>query len=150
MLCCSDILISVYPSYAAKILHGTKTVEFRRRPIRVQPGTRMWIYSTLPRGSIFALAIVDAVHELHPSVLWQRFSKQADISKQDFEEYFAGTEIGFALVLGKVIPIRPEVGLEVMRGGAGAFRPPQFFKKLDPNGAELALLRSCAGLQGMT
>lgn len=147
MHCCSDILVSVYPCYAAKILDGTKTVELRRRRIRVRPGTRMWIYSTKPLGSVNILAIVEAVHELRPAELWQRFAEKADISKPDFQEYFAGAQTGCALVLGKVVPLLPEVALEVIRRKIKTFRPPQFFKKLSPNSAELAILTSAAGFR---
>lgn len=148
MHCCSDILVSIYPSYAIKILRGTKKVELRRRRIRVAPGTRMWIYSTKPLCSVNVLAIVQAVHELRPLELWQRFAEDADITKPDFEEYFAGATTGCAVVLGKVVPILPEVALEVIRRKVKTFRPPQFFKKLGPGSAELAILRSAAGFHG--
>lgn len=143
---CTDILVSIYPCHTTNIINGTKRVELRRRPIRVPRGTRVWIYSTRPRACVDAFAIIDSVYELKPTELWRRFGRDASISRQDFDEYFAGLEIGYALVLRNVIALRPTLALESIRIKAGVFHPPQFFKKLNSDSVELALLRSAAQL----
>jgi predicted transcriptional regulator len=82
---------------------------------------------------------------LKPAVLWRRFGRDAVISRQDFDEYFAGLETGYALVLRDVIALRPTLPLEVLRNKAGEFHPPQFFKKLNAGSVELAILLMSAG-----
>ena len=149
MRSCTDILVSLYPCHSTKIINGSKRVELRRRAIRVPPGTRIWIYSTRPRACVDAFAVIDAVHELEPTELWRRFGRDASITRQDFDEYFAGLEIGYALVLRNVIALRPTLALESIRIKAGAFHPPQFFKKLNAGSVELAILKSAAPRLGL-
>lgn len=141
---CTDILISIYPTHTSNIIDGTKRVELRRRAIRVPRGTKVWIYSTRPRASIDAFAIIDDVHELKPSELWKQFGKDAGISRQEFDVYFAGSKTGCAVVLRNVTALRPHIPLKSIRTWAESFQPPQFFKKLGPDSIELAFLHSAA------
>lgn len=149
MRSCTDILISVYPCHAKNIINGSKRVELRRRAIRVPCGTRIWIYSTRPRACVDAFAIVDAVHELKPAELWRRFGREASVSRQDFDDYFGESEIGCALVLRNVIVLRPTLPLNLIRTKAGAFYPPQFFKRLKAGSVELAVLKSAVPSLGL-
>jgi predicted transcriptional regulator len=149
MRSCTDILISVHPCRTTNIINGSKRVELRRRAIRVPRGTRIWIYSTRPRACVDAFAIVDAVHELKPTELWRRFGQDASVSRQDFDDYFAGLEIGYALVLRNVIALQPTLPLELIRIKAGVFHPPQFFKRLSAGSVELAILKSAAPRLGL-
>jgi len=62
-----DVLISVEERHADNMLSGAKSIELRRRPIRLPHGSRVWVYSKLPRGHVDILAIVDNVHEGKPA-----------------------------------------------------------------------------------
>ncbi len=53
----------------------------------------------------------DKIIEDTPSNLWNKFSKEAGISKQDFFEYFTRKETGFAMEISKLtIFDNPNVG----------------------------------------
>lgn len=127
---CSDILISVSPIYTRAILSGRKTVELRRRRMHVQRGTRIWIYSKVPVGSVEATAVVDKICQADPESLWSEFQQTVGISRDAFDEYFAGCTRGCAVVLREISPVRPALGLAHLRAEFDGFQPPQFFKRL--------------------
>jgi len=137
---CRDILISLHPEHTQSVLTGRKTVELRRRPLRVEPGTRVWIYTKQPRGCIEAVAVLGAVHEDTHDELWRRFGTQVAISRSAFDAYLAGTERGYALEFASVSALSAAIDLEEIRSTVHCFHPPQFFKRLDPDGSEVALL----------
>jgi predicted transcriptional regulator len=127
---CSDILISVAPCYTRAILSGRKTVELRRRRMHVNRGTRVWIYSKVPVGSVEATALVERVCQGDPESLWAEFHQAVGISRIAFDEYFAGCARGCAVVLREVSPVDPVVELEHLKARFDGFHPPQFFKRL--------------------
>src|SRR5438132_1393736 len=89
--CSGDILISVKPEYFGRMLSGDKTVELRRRPLRVPIGTTVWIYETIPSGRIGAMAEVSAVDESTPAEIWRRYGDRVGVNKRTFSSYFAGS-----------------------------------------------------------
>lgn len=127
---CNDILISLAPIYARAILNGNKTVELRRRRIHVREGTRIWIYSKLPVGSIEATAIVERICLADPESIWSEFHQTVGITKAAFNEYFDGCSRGCAVVLRDVSPVNPTMELAQLRTAISGFHPPQFFKRL--------------------
>jgi predicted transcriptional regulator len=93
---CTDILISVAPIYTKSILNGKKTVELRRRRMNVNIGTRVWIYSKLPVGSVEATAVVESVSCADPESLWSEFQDAVGITHtrgDDGTEHVVGVGI---------------------------------------------------------
>jgi len=129
---CRDILISLAPAYTRAILDGKKTVELRRRRLRIGNGTRVWIYSKSPAARIEATAYVESIHEGDPDRLWCDFGHAAGISRAEFDRYFTGCSRGWALKLTMVSALAPALHLSVIRSEFGGFHPPQFFKRLSP------------------
>lgn len=127
---CNDILISVAPDYSRAILRGHKTVELRRRRFDVAVGTRIWLYSKLPVGSIEATAIVEGICEATPETLWTQFKLVAGITRAAFDDYFQGCNQGYAVMLRDVGPVLPALNLSQLRAEFNGFHPPQFFKRL--------------------
>lgn len=123
------------------MVQGLKTVELRRRNIPVKNGDRVWIYSTLPSGTLTAMGIVSTTYHSSPTDIWRRFGLQTGVSLDDFNAYFAGIQMGCAIVFQKVIALDPALDLADLRSYLGAFSPPQFFRALPPHGAELNLFR---------
>lgn len=137
-----EILISIRPKYVAKILRGEKTVELRRRHLKVSPGTRVWIYSKGPDGAISAHAEVSAVVTGEPRQLWQQFRSQVGVTQQEFWAYFASVDEGCALVLSNVVGLKKQISLRTMRGKVASFHPPQFYTKLRGRERMLRVLRA--------
>ena len=126
----SNAIISLKPRHSANVLKGEKTVEIRNRPVNLQPGTRLWIYSTLPRGCLEAVAVVSKVYRDSPNVIWKKYSKDMAISKEEYRAYVSSSIIVSAIVIDKVIKIDPVVSLRRLQLDAEGFHPPQFFKRL--------------------
>jgi predicted transcriptional regulator len=137
-----EILISVRAEYVAKMLKGEKTVELRRRNLRVSPGTRVWIYSKAPQGAIKAHAKITAVVTGDPSHLWQKFRSRVGVTQQEFQSYFDTVDEGCALVLSNVVKLRKHISLQTMRERVHSFHPPQFYTKLRGNEPMLRALRA--------
>jgi predicted transcriptional regulator len=140
--CSENILISVRPQFMFQLLAGNKTVELRRRCVRVSPGTRVWIYGTLPVGRVVGLGEVESVEIKSPTTIWKRFGQQSGITRQGFFQYFDGTSLGCAIVFSKVVPLGRELGLAELRNQLGDFTPPQFFRRISLGSRELHILEA--------
>lgn len=124
------ILISLESRHAENIFAGHKRVELRRRTMNVSPGATLWIYVKLPVGSIVGHARIGKVHASSPNALWRRYGSVSGLSRQEFFEYFVGTEQGVALVLEQSTRLRSSLSLETLRQVDESFQPPQFFARL--------------------
>jgi len=142
----SDILISVLPRYIDRFLSGEKTVELRRRPVKIPPQSRVWIYSKQPRGMVELLGFVDSVHLSSPRTIWEKFGRLTGLARRDFDHYFDGVDRGCAIVFRKIVKLDPVLPLNGIRVKVGTFLPPQFFRVLSSTSPELKLFRSAVNL----
>jgi len=125
-----SILISLETRYANGIYSGTKQVELRRRPMKVSPGTTVWIYEKVPVGSITGSAVVKAVHTATPNKLWKLFGAISGLSKSEFFDYFSDVTNACALVLHGAAQVDCPMTLSTLRELDRGFQPPQFFTRL--------------------
>lgn len=125
------ILISLAPRHAKNIFDGVKHIELRRRPMKVEPGTTVWIYVTLPVGVLMGRAKIAALHTASPSSLWRRFGPVSGLARNEFLEYLDGLAEGVVLVLEDVKALRAPLSLKALRAIAEGFNPPQFFIRID-------------------
>lgn len=132
-----DVLLSIRPEFASKILTGEKTVELRRRfPTEAVTGATAIIYSSSPVQAIVGYARIDDVLALTVKQIWQRYGKSACISKKRFDAYFEGLDRGFAIILGDVIEFENSIKAEELREDFD-FIPPQSFRYLNDEFAHL-------------
>ncbi len=135
-----DILISIKPKYVEAILKGEKTVELRRRALRIPEGTRVWIYSTIPDGHVRAVAVVKKMEEWAPSTIWKKNSKTMSLSKVEYNKYVDGCTKVCALHLSKVAALSTPMPLDELRTKEPGLNPPQFFKFIDSRSTLLRTL----------
>jgi predicted transcriptional regulator len=133
----SEILISVKPKYADFIFEGGKTVELRKRRPNIDPGTRIWIYSTAPVAAIRGYAELVQIRSASPCDIWDTVGGQTGISRLEYDKYFESREIAHALILSDIMFMKQALPLETIRTKVRGFHPPQFFCHL--NGASTAL-----------
>lgn len=138
------ILISLEPRHAENILSGSKRVELRKRTMNVHIGTTVWIYSKLPVGSVVGKARVSEIHAATPISIWRRFGKDAGITKQEFDAYYASSTQAVVLVLGEPRRFEKAISLAHLRKTAGSFYPPQFFTRLFPDHPLFKIMRRAA------
>lgn len=126
-----DILVSIHPTYAAKILSGQKTVELRRKfPEASAIGATVLIYSTSPVQAIVGYARIKNVLRLPVEQIWQDHGEAACLERHDFDAYFDGLDYGFAILLGGVKTLKRQLNALELRNEFG-FVPPQSFRYLD-------------------
>ena len=128
-----DVIFSIRPVHAQKILDGSKTVELRRRFTGgVRPGTLALIYSTSPTSALTGSARIQAVQRLAVPDIWRRHRSGACLHKEEFENYFSGLDSGYAIVLAAAKPLPRPVGLPELRERFG-FEPPQSYQYMRPH-----------------
>lgn len=125
-----DIVMSIRPVYAAKIVDGIKTVELRRRFTKATAtGTVVLVYSSSPIQAIVGYAQIKEVHRLPIREIWRDFGAAACINRYDFDQYFSGVKYGYAIVLEN--PCRLSQCVEIADLQANFdFVPPQSFRYL--------------------
>lgn len=137
-----DILISVHPRHVDNMVRGRKTVELRRRPLKLADGCRVWVYCTLPRGSVEVLGIVRTVVAAPPSIIWRDYGGQSGVTKVEFDAYYEGADTAYAIVFSSVEKLDLTFALAEIRRHLNNFHPPQFFKRLATDGPELNLFNA--------
>lgn len=129
----NEIVISIKPNFVEKILNGEKTVELRTRRANLQPGTKMWIYSTLPMGEICARALVDFVHTSSPKEIWREYKDEIAINEEEFWEYVGDRDAVSIIKMSKINPVNKGLSLSRIKEELDNFIPPQFFMWLKGN-----------------
>lgn len=112
------MLLSINPRHVENILNGTTRFEFRkvksRREVRC-----IVIYCTAPVGHVIGEVEVLGTLDGNPAEVWERTRQHSGITKQFFDEYFAGRERAVAYELGEVsVYERPKSLVELGVGSA--------------------------------
>ena len=98
-----NVLLSIKPEFADKILAGTKRYEFRRSvPSSWEIPIRVFIYTSHPRKRIVAYPTATEILRESPSILWDKCQDSAGIGRQRFLTYFQGKTRGNALVIDDI------------------------------------------------
>lgn len=126
---CRVALLSIHPQYAQAILDGTKTVEFRKRPLAPDV-THVAIYATQPVGRVVGVFAIEEQVLDAPRRLWGKFKKVAGISKEDFHAYYCGRDQGVGIKVTDLVSLPPHVTLEE---AFGISRPPQSCQYFQPS-----------------
>lgn len=137
-----NILISLEPGYAEAILSGVKTYELRRRPFRVQAGTRLWLYAKKPVGAVVGYATISRIHAYSPAYTWRKFRREAGILRKDFLAYFGDRSHAYAIEVRDPVLLKVPLSLEQLRLTYPSFHPPQFFKRFESEDSVLKVLLS--------
>ena len=138
----NNILISVHNMHITNMLMGKKTIELRRRSVNVPNGTIVWIYNTMPIGSVTARAIIKDIIIDEPQKIWHQYNNRCCVNKNYYDDYFNGAKIACAILLEDINPLKFNLDLNTIRKHIKNFHPPQFFKKIIYNSPEFKLLNN--------
>jgi predicted transcriptional regulator len=141
----NNAIISLKPRYVQSILSGKKTIELRKRTINLLPGTYLWIYATLPLGSIRAVAKIESIHTATPQSIWKKYSSYIGLSKKEFNTYVNGSSKISAIALTSIKEINPPLALSNLRAKVENFHPPQFFTRITADHPVFNILHSLIG-----
>lgn len=139
-----NAVVSLDGRHVDSILSRKKRVELRRRRLHLSRGDTLWIYRKMPGRVLVAKVLVKRVEAGSPTSLWNKHGGHCGITRRELYAYFRGVKTGYAIVLGKLVPLPEPISLDQLREKEEGFHPPQFGKYLTENGGLLPFLRQCA------
>lgn len=123
-----NVIISLHPEHANKILSGEKKLEFRRVWAN-KPVNAVVIYSTVPVKKIVAIAYVKQVHCESRNRLWALAkSVGGGLTRRALYGYFEGKKQGYAVEFDSIKVLNPAISPATIIEN---FRAPQSFAYLD-------------------
>ena len=126
------LLLSLKPRYADLIFEGIKKAELRRRSLVQMEGRDVFVYVTSPVMMLRGGFRVGEVWAGTPQDIWNRVSEWAGVEKDDFDAYYAGQSIAYALEITDVWEYANPPGLATLRGQFDSFIVPQSWRYVTP------------------
>lgn len=121
------LLLSLKPHYADLVFRGLKTAELRRR-IPCVENRDVFVYVSSPIRQLRGGFRVEHVWSGSPEQVWEEVSEFARVEKQDFDAYYAGRTVAYALGIADVWEHERPVGLEGLRDRFLDFVVPQSWR----------------------
>jgi len=94
------VLLSIKPQFAEKIFSGSKRFEFRKRVHKNPNVNTVVVYVTKPIGKVVGEFSIREIHADSPRGLWRKTKGHSGIGAPEFDQYFQGRGIGFAIEVG--------------------------------------------------
>lgn len=107
----APLVFAIRPQYVAQILARIKRVEYRTRRPNLEHGEQIMVYETAPMSKVVALVTTEGVISAKPAELWEQTSDRGGITREAFDRYFSGREVGHALELGQVVRLAEPLSL---------------------------------------
>ena len=126
------LLLSLKPRYADLIFEGVKRAELRRRSLVQMEGRDVFVYVTSPVMMLRGGFRVGEVWAGTPQDIWNRVSEWAGVDKNDFDAYYAGQSVAYALEITDVWEYANPPGLATLRGQFYNFIVPQSWRYVTP------------------
>ncbi|MGH2639690.1 MAG: hypothetical protein ACRDF4_10510 [Rhabdochlamydiaceae bacterium] len=133
-----DLLVSMKPRYAERVLSGSKMVEIRRKFSERWIGCKAVLYSCRPQKALVGEATVYAITRGTPEDIWTRFHAHLGCTSNEFSAYVGQAIEVSAIELNDVFHYKEPVSLSqisYLLGLEEDLRPPQshFDLRLDRN-----------------
>lgn len=130
----SDLLMSVKPNFAEKVLDGSKSIEIRKQFSNKWTNHEVVLYATKPLGSLVGKAQVGSVTRGQPEHIWSCFEGKIGCSKSEFDAYVGSSKEIAAIQLKNVCSYDQPVRLDKISNLLGeVFRPPQSYFSFSSN-----------------
>ena len=126
------LLLSLKPRYANLVFDGLKKVELRRRSPKNLKGRDVFVYVTNPDRILRGGFKVGDVWIGTPEEIWEIVSESAGLDKSDFDAYYAGREIAYALEIVDVWEYENAPTLATLKQIWGNFVVPQSWRYVKP------------------
>ena len=122
------VLLSVRSPHVERLLSGTKTVEFRRRPWTVPDGATVLLYGSRGHRAIVGSVIVESTAVGPPSAMWASNGARSGLTRREYREYFAGAAVAVAINVGRVRQLDEPLTLAELRRRSPTFHVPQSYR----------------------
>lgn len=124
------VLMSVKSPHVERLLDGSKTVELRRRPVRLSPGSVVLLYAAGTRRELVGSFEIGGVDRGSPASLWRRHRHAAGITKREFDRYFDEAEVAYAVVAVAPRVLKQPIPLAELRRRWPGFSTPQTHRRV--------------------
>ena len=128
-----SLLLSLKPHYADLVFRGQKTVELRRRFLKRMRGHDVFVYTTTPVRTLRGGFRIGKVWTGTPEEVWQTVSESACLDKPDFDAYYAGRDIAYALEIINVWEYETPLTLDALKRMFQNFVVPQSWRYVKPD-----------------
>lgn len=122
------LILSLKPRYAELIFEGLKKVELRRRIASQISGRDVIIYVSSPVRKLRGGFRVGQVWEGTPDEVWNNIAHFAAIARQEFDVYFQGQTVAYALEVTNLWEYQSPVELNWLRNQFDNFVVPQSWR----------------------
>ena len=122
------LIISLKPCYADMVFEGLKKVELRRRIASQISNRDVFIYVSSPVRELRGGFRVGQVWEGSPDEVWNIVAELATVNRREFDAYFQGQTVAYALEVTNVWEYQSPVGLSWLRNQFGDFVVPQSWR----------------------
>ncbi len=95
-----NVILSIKPMYAEAILNGKKKIEFRKRVFGEKNIRYIYIYSSSPVKKILGYFTYKEIVKKSINEMWRNYKDIANISKDDFFNYFKDSAEGYGIIIG--------------------------------------------------
>ena len=129
----SPLLISLRPCFAELIFTGLKQVELRRRFSDFVQGRQVFIYVSSPERVLRGGFRVEQVWKGSPESIWQEVSSAVGIDRPEFDAYYQGSDIAYALKISELWEFSTPIQLQSLKNKLGCFAAPQSWRYLKSN-----------------
>jgi predicted transcriptional regulator len=123
-----DLLVSMKPQYAERILAGSKVIEIRKRFSEKWVGCKAVLYSSSPQKALVGEATVCSVTSGTPADIWSQFHSRLGCTSNEFSSYVGSAIEVSAIELDNVFPYKQPISLAQISHLLGEeLRPPQSY-----------------------
>ncbi len=122
------LIISLKPYYADLVFEGLKKVELRRRIGAHLSDRDVFIYVSSPARELRGGFRVGQVWEGSPDDVWDHVADLATVDRREFDNYFQGQDVAYALEVTNVWEYQSPVGLNWLRDRFDDFVVPQSWR----------------------
>ena len=126
------LLLSLKPCYADLVFQRLKKAELRKRIVPSLKNRDVFIYVSSPVRQLRGGFRVGHVWHGAPEEVWGKVSQFARVDKRDFDAYYAGQEIAYALQIKDVWEYANPASLEILRKKFPDFVVPQSWRYARP------------------
>jgi predicted transcriptional regulator len=125
------VLLSVRSPHLERILEGSKTVEFRRRPWNVPIGSVVLLYGSRERRAIVGSFVVAETKTGSVSQMWRTYGARSGLKRSEFFDYVEGAPSATAISVTDVRMLPEPLSLEELRRRRPEFHVPQSYRFMD-------------------
>ena len=122
------LLLSLKPQYAELIFRGEKTAELRRRIAPDIENRDVYVYVSSPVRELRGGFRVEHVWDGTPEHVWNGARRHVGMDRRDYDAYYAGSRVAYALKIADVWECRRPVSLSRLRTQFPGFVAPQSWR----------------------